>query len=315
MYFCGMAAGMINISVGGNSRTAEYILRNGETVESWSNIATEKKEIVSRITDFLKIETTGSKELGINANPRARGMTKLIVSLPNENTNEENKELLKKVLGKSSISDYPHVVSIHNGEKDGIENRHAHIMYFERNFTAGNSKKNRVFNGKFFFQNLKTEYQKTFGFTENENARNRIPTKNFEAFQNLKSEQQAIKAEIEKIDKQIKNERFRERFEHGGNNGGHVERPEDGHKSDFKPLTALVDSTDDKIIDRGQNPPRIAERDPLRQLAEDIREDERLAANNQAAGTNQRGAEPEPKIDIQPKPAPELEKQKHRLKL
>lgn len=313
---------MINISVGGNSRTAEYILRNGETVESWSNIATEKKEIVSRITDFLKIETTGSKELGINANPRARGMTKLIVSLPNENTNEENKELLKEVLKKSSISDYPHVVSIHNGEKDGIENRHAHIMYFERNFTAGNSKKNRVFNGKFFFQNLKTEYQKTFGFTENENARNRIPTKNFENFQNLKSEQQTIKAEIEKIDKQIKNERFRERLNGRTDDSRHVARPEDGYRGDFKGITDDIDNKGDQSTNRGGESPRIDHKDLVQQLADNIREDERLAADKQAAGTNRRGAEEnqhgtndKPKIDIRNRPDAEIEKPKHRLRL
>lgn len=184
------------MSHGGSTANASYILRSGECESYYSNMGSLPIEIIGKVKELSEIEVLGNRELGIRANPFARNLTKLIISLPNDNTNKHNMQQLKTLLDKTNVSGYPHIIAIHRGEKDGIENRHAHIGFFERKFEKGNSKKNRDFNGRRFLTDFKKQYQEQFGFTINTEQRERIPFPKYDEIKNLQQELKNINDDI-----------------------------------------------------------------------------------------------------------------------
>lgn len=199
-----MAAGMVNISGGGGESSCRYIMRSHEAIAFWSNMGEGRNNILGAVRSYCAMETKGNRELGIRGRHDAKLMTKLIVSLPNANTMEENRGLLKQLLEKAGISAYPHLVAMHRGEKDGITNRHAHINFFERKFERGNSMKNRAFNDKHFVEDVTREYQTLFGLSPNDWIRDRIGRINYQGAQRLGKE-------IAQLEKELKHERQLER--------------------------------------------------------------------------------------------------------
>lgn len=195
-----MARGFINVSNGGGSSSIRYILRNGECVLWESNISNDKSEVISKVRKMENIEKIGNSELNIRGRHDARAMKKLIISLPNNLSNEDNKKYLDNVINKVGISEYPYVIAIHNGLKDGIENRHAHINFFERKFEKGNSNKNRYFNQKKFVSDIKEAYKSQFNFEfNNSNSRTRIPRQEYQNIKEININKEIIKSQLNNL--------------------------------------------------------------------------------------------------------------------
>jgi hypothetical protein len=203
----GMAAGLVQMSHGGGLASASYIMREKECEEIFTNMGNSVSAVKEKVKAYCELEKYGSKEMGIRACcGEPRHMTKLIVSLPNENSIEKNRYNLNRALEQTGIDQYPHIVAFHKGEKDGIINKHAHISFFERKFEPGNSKKDRYFNGKDFLDDFKRAYMREFGFSFNQEQRDRIPPKEYRKVQELKKENNVLTNEV----KYLQNERERE---------------------------------------------------------------------------------------------------------
>jgi len=71
----------------------------------------------------------------------ARLQSRVIVALPNEFSDEHIRKLYVDVI-KPTFGSQPHVFAVHHGKKDGIENRHFHLAWNDRDKTTG--KKNRT---------------------------------------------------------------------------------------------------------------------------------------------------------------------------
>lgn len=192
-----MAAGTCIISNGGGVSSCEYILREKEALLYSSNLGNDKKSILNTVKKYDSIEKLGDKDLGIRGRHDARSMKKIILALPNKNTPEENMVLVQKLLSQTGITDYPHLVVLHRGEKDGIINRHAHINFFERKFEKGNSNKNREFNKRGFVHSFRNTYQNIFELTPNSEIRDRVDRIKYQSVQQLQKELSIIKTEYE----------------------------------------------------------------------------------------------------------------------
>lgn len=188
-----MAAGTCIVNNGGGVSSCEYIMRDKESLMITSNLGSDKKSILQTVRKYDAIEKAGDKTLGIRGRHDARSMKKVIISLPNNNSLEENTALLHQLLHATGISEYPHLAVIHRGEKDGIVNRHAHINFFERKFELGNSNKNRAFNKKSFVHSFRHTYQELFGLRPNEEIRSRIDRVQYQKVQALQKELHLLK--------------------------------------------------------------------------------------------------------------------------
>ena len=198
---------MVNISHGGNAKSASYIMRESECEEISTNLGIDKEDVIKNVKAYCDIEQNGSKELGIRAARfEARNMTKLIISLPNKNSVEENTKKLNRVLERTGVKEYQHITAIHRGEKDGIQNKHAHVHFFERKFEQGNSKKNREFVSKNFLDDFRREYQREFGLEVNQEQRQRLTPKEYKDVQELNRKNKLLITEV----KNLQNERERE---------------------------------------------------------------------------------------------------------
>jgi hypothetical protein len=196
----GMAAGLVQMSHGGGLASASYIMRKKECEGIYSNLGNSILAVKEKVKAYCELEKYGSKEMGIRACcGEPRHMTKLIVSLPNENSIEKNWYNLNRALEQTGIDQYPHIVAFHKGEKDGIINKHAHISFFERKFEPGNSKKDRYFNGKDFLDDFKRAYMREFGFSFNQEQRDRIPPKEYRKVQELKKENNVLTNEVKNL--------------------------------------------------------------------------------------------------------------------
>lgn len=279
-----MAAGMVSISNNGGESSCRYIMRSGECELYFSNIEGDKKEILRQVSEMAKIEKRGSKELGIRGRHDARAMKKLIITLPNSNTTDQNKQLLSLLLFKTSIADYPHVAAIHKGVKDGIENKHAHVNFFERRFEEGNSNKNRDFNLKSFANDFRSTYQKVFGLQPGTAPRERLGRQQFEKRREdekilvgVEKELADTKKELTEVIKTIKNVRFRRELANGGTVSPGAKRD----KNDSGRVASPGLSRGKGIAARDIKKPQIDGKppyDPLGDLSETIRKDERAAA-------------------------------------
>lgn len=208
-----MAAGLVQMSHGGGLASASYIMREKECEEIYSNLGNSVLAVKEKVKAYCELEKYGSKELGIRACcGEPRHMTKLIVSLPNENSIEKNWYNLNRALEETGIDQYPHIVAFHKGEKDGIINKHAHISFFERKFEPGNSKKDRYFNGKDFLDDFKRAYMREFGFSFNQEQRQRIPPKEYRKVQELKKENNLLTNEVKYLQNGLQREERNERL-------------------------------------------------------------------------------------------------------
>lgn len=208
-----MAAGLVQMSHGGGLASASYIMREKECEDIFTNMGNSVLAVKEKVKAYCAIEKYGSKELGIRACcGEPRHMTKLIVSLPNENSIEKNWYNLNRALEQTGIDQYPHIVAFHKGEKDGIINKHAHISFFERKFEPGNSKKDRYFNGKDFLDDFKRAYMREFGFSYNREQRDRIPPKEYRKVQELKKENNVLTNEVKYLQNGLQREERNERF-------------------------------------------------------------------------------------------------------
>lgn len=286
MYFYIMAAGMVNISNGGGTSSCEYIMRDGECEIYFSNIAETKAEILKQVSAWVKMEKRGNKELGIRGRHDARALKKLIITLPNKNTTAENKELLSLLLSKTEISDYPYMAAIHKGLKDGIENKHAHVNFFERKFEKGNSNKNRKFNLRTFANDFRADYQKIFKLEPGEKTRERLGRIQFVKRRQDENSLAEVEKEISETIKIIKNVRFRGELASGSPDSAAAEinkinlgATTDSIKSREGGVTRISD--EQSKIDRNQSS------DSLRGLAETIRNDERAAGASKAPAGKQ----------------------------
>lgn len=293
---------MVNISGGGGQSSCRYILRERECLASFSNIATEKKSILSAVGKMEKMELEGSPELGITGRYDAKRMTKLIIMLPNEMEVGEMEKKIKQVLRETGISKYPHVVAIHKGEdgEEGVTNRHAHVNYFERRFEKGDSKKNRAFHAKDFVQQVTKVYQSVFGLEAGQDTkRERLPRQEYELA--------TMGKEIAKLEEQItlekhaRNERFRQRLNAGRNDSGQAQ-PTGGRTgiagkdatSDFKPIGGVNSAEAGQPVSGQPKPAEIVPNDiaaPLRDLAETLRRDEAAKRAAEERAERERAAE------------------------
>jgi MobA/MobL family len=97
-------------------------------------------------------ETLGNKEKGIRGRHDARVGTNIILSMPNEFSPEECLETIKSIISETLAADCYWSAWVHEGKKNGIENRHVHLSINERVISTG--KKDRVMQKKGWFQNV-----------------------------------------------------------------------------------------------------------------------------------------------------------------
>lgn len=177
-----MAAGMMHISstntIAQTVSSCKYIMRPSEAILVMSTID-ERKGILKQVEQYAQYEKIGSRELGIRGRHDAQIMKKVIMSLPNEMELDQMREKLSLFLERSGIGEYPYLVCVHRGEKDGIINRHVHINFFQRRFESGRSNKERRFVKKTFAEETRTVYQEVFGFSKNAVERVRLPRQDF----------------------------------------------------------------------------------------------------------------------------------------
>jgi MobA/MobL family len=156
-----MSKGFINISTS-KSGDISYYLHDGECIDFYhKDAAFTKAEIVSAWKTIGNNEIIGNKTLGIRGRHDAQVRKNYTLTMPNSLSSGECIERVKHLIEQTPIKDCTYTIAVHKGEKDGIVNRHVHLLVNERNVHT--MKKDREMINKFFLEkSFRPLYEKTF---------------------------------------------------------------------------------------------------------------------------------------------------------
>lgn len=156
-----MASGFCMASVG--SGGAGYYLREGECIDfKHSNQLLDSKDLIMK--DWERIardEINGNKELGIRGRHDAQVRKTYLFTVPNELSPKESIDRIDSMIQKTPIKDCTYTICFHRGEREGVENKHIHVMVNERNLRT--TKKDRIMvKPEFLAKQIKPLYQEAF---------------------------------------------------------------------------------------------------------------------------------------------------------
>ncbi len=183
-----MASGFCNVSATGGGDIG-YYLREGECLE----VRHHRKNLDSSAikAEWKQIEANeiyGNKELGIRGRHDAQVRKNYIFSVPNELKPSEAMERLEKLVASTPIKDCAWTMAYHAGEREGIVNRHVHLLVNERSKVT--MKKDRSMQTKDFL--AKEIKPKFFSIFEQERSqgktyekRERIDIENYKADESM----------------------------------------------------------------------------------------------------------------------------------
>jgi len=156
-----MSKGFINVSTS-HSGDISYYLREGECIGYYhKDSIISKEEILSAWKTIGKNEIEGNKSLGIRGRHDAQVRKNYTLSMPNSLSAKDCIEKIKSLVIQTPIKDCTYTIAVHKGEKDGIENRHVHLLVNERNVHT--MKKDREMINKVFLEkSFSPLYEKTF---------------------------------------------------------------------------------------------------------------------------------------------------------
>jgi hypothetical protein len=160
-----------------------YYLRKGECLAFESNFEKEltREGTIQKWEAIEHNELHGNKELGIRGRHDARVATKYVLSMPNSLMPAECIERVKNVINQTPIKNCSYTIAVHGGEGDKEKNKnlHVHLIVNERDKTT--QKKDRVMQGKGWFENTfrplyQTAFEKEFAQGKTYEPRERIAT-------------------------------------------------------------------------------------------------------------------------------------------
>lgn len=161
-----MSKGFINISTSSKSDIS-YYLRDGECIDYYhshkkdSHSSITKGEILDIWKTIGKNEIEGNKSLGIRGRHDAQVRKNYTLSMPNSLSSRECIEKVKHLVEQTPIKNCTYTIAVHKGEKDGVVNRHVHLLVNERNLET--MKKDRqMINKVFLEQSFRPLYEKAF---------------------------------------------------------------------------------------------------------------------------------------------------------
>lgn len=156
-----MSKGFINVSTS-HTGDISYYLREGECIGYYhKDSVISKEEILSAWKTIGKNEIEGNKSLGIRGRHDAQVRKNYTLSMPNSLSAKDCIEKVKSLVIQTPIKDCTYTIAVHKGEKDGIENRHVHLLVNERNVHT--MKKDREMINKVFLEkSFRPLYEKTF---------------------------------------------------------------------------------------------------------------------------------------------------------
>ena len=127
-----MASGFCNVSATGGGDIG-YYLREGECLEVRHHLKNlDSSAIKAEWKQIEANEIYGNKELGIRGRHDAQVRKNYIFSVPNELKPTEAMDRLEKLVASTPIKDCAWTMAYHAGEREGITNRHVHLLVNER---------------------------------------------------------------------------------------------------------------------------------------------------------------------------------------
>ena len=156
-----MSSGFINVSNSQNGNLNYYLRENECTKFKHSVNEYSKVQVLEHWKQIHEDEKLGNKELGIRGRHDARVRKNYTLSLPNSLTDKECISRLENVIQDTPIKNCTWTICIHKGEKDGIINKHAHLIVNERDLNT--MKKDREMIKKSFLEKeFRPSYQAAF---------------------------------------------------------------------------------------------------------------------------------------------------------
>ncbi len=157
-----MAKGFINVSTSG-SGDVSYYARPEEClhIQSSRYLSRDVPQLLAEWKQLERQEKMGNKELGIRGRHDAQVRKNYTLSLPNELSPLEAARRIEAMIQDTPIKDCSYSIFIHRGEKDGVQNLHAHLLVNERNLKT--MKKDRqMIKKEFLEKEFRPRFEKAF---------------------------------------------------------------------------------------------------------------------------------------------------------
>lgn len=158
-----MAIGFINATTSGNGNLSYYLRENECTRFLHSGGNMSKTEVLNTWKTIEENEKLGNKELGIRGRHDAQVRKNYVLTMPNSLNDKECTERVKKVIDQTPIKNCTYTICVHKGEKDGIVNKHVHLIVNERNLET--MKKDRdMIKKAFLVKEFRPAYEQEFKY-------------------------------------------------------------------------------------------------------------------------------------------------------
>lgn len=156
-----MATGFMNATTSGSGDVGYYLRENECTRFVHSSGDMSRTEVLRSWKTIEENEKLGNKELGIRGRHDAQVRKNYVFTMPNSLSDKECTDRIKKVIDETPIKDCTYTICVHKGEKDGITNKHIHLLVNERNLQT--MKKDREMIKKaFLVKELRPTYEREF---------------------------------------------------------------------------------------------------------------------------------------------------------
>lgn len=182
--FRAMAIGFMNATTSGNGDVGYYLREKECTRFVHSSGDLSRSEVLKSWRTIEENEKLGNKELGIRGRHDAQVRKNYVLTMPNVLNDKECTDRVKRIIEKTPIKNCTWTICVHKGEKDGITNKHVHLLVNERNLQS--MKKDREMIKKAFLvkelrPTYEQEFKHEFGQSKNLNRRERIKVPLYEA--------------------------------------------------------------------------------------------------------------------------------------
>lgn len=179
-----MAIGFMNATTSGSGDVGYYLREKECTRFVHSSGDLSRSEVLKSWRTIEENEKLGNKELGIRGRHDAQVRKNYVLTMPNVLNDKECTDRVKRIIEKTPIKNCTWTICVHKGEKDGITNKHVHLLVNERNLQS--MKKDREMIKKVFLvKELRPTYEQEFKHefeqSKNLNRRERIKTPLYEA--------------------------------------------------------------------------------------------------------------------------------------
>lgn len=179
-----MAIGFMNATTSGSGDVGYYLREKECTRFVHSSGDLSRSEVLKSWRTIEENEKLGNKELGIRGRHDAQVRKNYVLTMPNVLNDKECTDRVKRIIEKTPIKNCTWTICVHKGEKDGITNKHVHLLVNERNLQS--MKKDREMIKKVFLvKELRPTYEQEFKYEFSQGKelmrRERIKTPLYEA--------------------------------------------------------------------------------------------------------------------------------------